>query len=149
MEKRLYLVDTCSFVQQFKNPDCAKLMDSLILGGQFVFSAIVAMELYASTKDKQAKRSLDMLGTKLDEVGLLTTPTYNDYQKAGIVLKNYSRRKGSVKSTTHFRDILICLSAIRAHAIIVTENRTDFLRWASEIKRSFNQNIAIFSWLEL
>lgn len=142
-------MDTCSFVQQFSYPACARLMDALILKGQLALSAIVAMELYAGTRDHPAKRALDTLGVKLDEAGLVLTPDYCDYQKAGMILNHYSRRKGAIKSSTHFRDILICLGAVRAKASVVTENRDDFLRWAGEIKRSFRRDLAVHSWQEL
>lgn len=148
MAKQLYLIDTCSFVQQHHHVECAKLMDELILRGQFVLSSVVAMELYAGTKNKQAKNALDLLGLKLDEVGLLATPTYHDYQRAGIILRNYSARKGSIKSSTHFRDILICLNAMVFHAIIITENCNDFLRWTLEIKRNFKRELKICTWQE-
>ena len=105
MVRQRYVVDTCSFVQQYAHPDCAESIDSLIEKGQFVLSAVVAMELYAGIKDKQAKTVLDGLSTTLNGIGLLATPTYSDYQKAGLILRNYSRRKGALKSSTHFRDI--------------------------------------------
>lgn len=149
MGKSLYLVDTCSFVQQFSDPNCSEWIDGLILKGQFVLSAVVAMELYAGTKDQQSKRALDTLAAKLNEAGLVVTPDYGDYQKAGLILKNYSRRKGALGSSTHFRDILICLGAIQCQAAVVTENGRDFLRWASEITRNFNRRLDIYSWREL
>lgn len=149
MARPFYLVDTCSFVQQFSDPACAGLVDELIVKGRFVLSAIVAMELYAGTKDRQAKRALDTLGLRLREVGLLVTPDYSDYQKAGMILRNYSKRKGAIKSSTHFRDILICLGALRTHAVVVSENRSDFLRWSAELKRMFRKDLTIQSWSDL
>lgn len=149
MGRQLYLVDTCSFVQQFSDSDCSNLMDGLIVKGQFVLSAIVAMELYAGTKDQQAKKALDTLGTKLADAGLVVTPNYGDYQKAGMILKNYSRRKGAIKSSTHFRDILVCLGAVRTQAIVVTQNHADFLRWATEIRRDLHRELKIHSWQDL
>lgn len=149
MAKQLYLVDTCSFVQQYHYSDCAKQIDELIVRGQFVLSAIVAMELYAGTRDHKAKKALDILSLKLDEAGLRITPTYHDYQKAGIILKNYSKRKGAIKSSTHFRDILICLNALRLCAIVITENKSDFIRWGDEIKHLFHKDVMVQSWKEI
>lgn len=149
MAKQLYLVDTCSFVQQYHHPDCSKQIDELIVRGQFVLSAIVAMELYAGTRDQKAKKALDVLSLKLDEAGLRITPTYHDYQKAGIILKNYSKRKGAIKSSTYFRDILICLNALRLCAIVITENKSDFIRWGGEIKHLFHKDVIAQSWKEI
>lgn len=149
MTKTLYLVDTCSFVRQFADPRCAALFDDLIGKGQFVLSAIVAMELYAGTNNKTAKQSLDKLASELHKVDLVVTPQYADYQKAGVLLKSYSRRKGDIKVSSHFRDILISLNATHIGATVVTDNTADFLRWKKEIERSFQKKISVMSTAEL
>lgn len=147
--KRHYVVDTCSFVKQFRDPACALLFDKLIIRGQFVLSSIVAMELYAGIKNKQAKSALDALATNLAPQGLVITPTHQEYVKAGAMLRAYAAKKGQVKSSPHFRDILICLSALRLEAAVITENTDDVTRWAHQIKRSFNKKIEIVATQQL
>lgn len=149
MTKNLYLIDTCSFARQFIDPACAALFDDLIRGGRFVLSAIVAMELYAGTKNKTVKQSLDRLVAELHKIGMVVTPQYDDYQKSGVLLRSYSQRKGDVKVSSHFRDILISLNAIRAGAAVVTDNTDDFSRWKKEIERNFQKHLLVMSTAEL
>lgn len=149
MTKNLYLLDTCTFARQYSYPDCARIIDYLIGKGQFVLSAVVAMELYTGTHNKAAKQSLDKLSSSLHKVGMVATPQYEDFQRAGVVLKSYSQRKGHVKTSPHFRDILICLSALRIGSTVVTDNLDDFLRWQKEIERNFQKKISVISTAEL
>lgn len=149
MTKDLYLVDTCSFVLRFVSPAYAELFDHMILKGQFVLSAVVSMELYAGTKNKTAKQELDNLSLGLARSGLLVIPDYSDYQKTGNLLRNYSRQKGAVSVSSHFRDILIGLNAVRMGASIVTENVQDFLRWKKEIKRHLKKDMDVYSAKDL
>lgn len=149
MTRYLYLIDTCSFARQFIDSACAALFDDLIREGRFVLSAVVAMELYAGTKNKTAKRSLDKLATELHKVGMVVMPQYEDYQKAGVLLRSYSRRKGDIKVSPHFRDILISLNAVRSGAAVVTDNTNDFLRWKREIERNFQKTLSVMSTAEL
>jgi len=149
MKKPRFLFDTCSYVLQFKDPRYAALVDQLLLKGQFVLSSVVAMELYAGARDEGMKRALDRLSLQLGRIGCLVVPDHADYQKAGLLIRNYSHRKGALKVSPHFRDILILFNALRAEAAIVTENLRDFLRWRSELKRTFHRQISVVSAQEL
>jgi predicted nucleic acid-binding protein len=149
MKRPRYLFDTCSYVLQFRERRFADLIDQLLLKGQFVLSSIVAMELYAGARDEGAKRALDRLSLQLDRLGCLVVPDYADYQKAGLLIRHYARRKGALRTSPHFRDILILLNAFRAEAVVVTENLQDFLRWRSELKRTFHRPISVVRAEEL
>lgn len=149
MTKTCYLVDTCSFVLQFHHPQYAELFDDLISRDRLLLSAVVLMELYAGTRSKEVKKKLDNLSLVLNRERLVATPDYSDYQKAGILLRNYSRQKGEIGVSSHFRDVLISLSAVRMDAIVVTENRKDFLIWRKEIKRSFKKDFEVYSAKDL
>lgn len=149
MKRPRYLIDTCSYVLQFQKKEYAELIDEFLLKGQFVLSSVVAMELYAGARDDRMKRALDRLSLQLESIGCLVVPSHADYQRAGLMIRNYSRRKGSLKASPHFRDILILLNAFRADATIVTENLRDFLRWRSELERTFHRKVAVLSAREL
>lgn len=149
MKKRLYLFDTCSYVLQFQDQRYAALIDRLLLKGQFVLSSVVAMELYAGARDERSKRTLDRLSMQLDRIECLVVPDYTDYQRAGLLIRNYSRRKGALETSPHFRDVLILLNSLRVEATMVTENLQDFLRWNSELKRTFHRQLSVICAQEL
>lgn len=126
---RLRLWDTCSYVRRFSDRRVDVQIEEEIHGQRFVLCSVVAMELYAGTRDLRTKRALDRLVRCSRENDLVVTPVLGDYQEVGVALGRYGRRRGRVNPHAHFRDALIVACAKRCDAVIVTENTVDFARW--------------------
>jgi predicted nucleic acid-binding protein len=96
-----------------------------------ILSAVVAAELYAGTHDHREKRALDELCRAHVALGHFSSPSAAAWIDAGILLRRARSVLGQMDFVRHFRDLLIALEAVRAGAILVTENARDFARWKS------------------
>lgn len=123
------LWDTCSYVRRFADPAIDARIATDIRSRRFLLCSVVAMELYAGTRDAATKRALDALVRSLGALDLLVSPTLEDYQDVGVGLQRYRRAKGAIQPRFHFRDALIAACAARRGAVIVTENVRDLERW--------------------
>ena len=109
-----------------------------------IFSAVVAAELYAGTRDQREKRILDRLCQAHRALGHFSHPPASSWIETGNVLRRVRSLFGQMDSVKHFRDLLIALEASRADATLVTENLDDFERWKS-LLRSANKTLKLFS----
>jgi len=105
--------------------------------GNFLWSAVVLMELTASARDDSQRKTNDKLFRQYQEDNSLIVPDENDWLLASRILYwlTQSRRrslKGKLKrlptgvSQRMALDVLIAVSARRWKATVVTENWDDF-----------------------
>ena len=66
----------------------------------------------------------------------MVTPNHDDWVLSGVLLARYQQRYGRVEPRDHINDILIALCAVRANAVLVTENVVDMERWRRMLGRS-------------
>jgi predicted nucleic acid-binding protein len=103
----------------------------------FLLSAVVLMELIASTKDLSQRRAYEQLYRQYQRDNLLIAPTEEDWLLAAqiLFLLTHARRrlhKGKLKqlppgaSQRLALDVLLAVSARRWKAQVVTENWSDF-----------------------
>jgi len=92
-------------------------------------SSIVAMELYAGAHRKKERQGVDRLYTIFEKTRRVVVPEKNLFPKAGLILDELRRKDGYdlKKAVSLANDVLIALSALRIGAIVITENRRDFL----------------------
>ena len=105
--------------------------------GNFLWSAVVLMELTASARDDSQRKTYEKLFRQYQEDNSLIVPDENDWLLASRILYwlTQSRRrslKGKLKrlptgvSQRMALDVLIAVSARRWKATVVTENWDDF-----------------------
>jgi predicted nucleic acid-binding protein len=103
----------------------------------FLWSAVVLMELMASATDDSQRKVYDRLFDEYSEDNSLITPNEDDWRFASKVLYLLSqdrrrRHKGTLKrlrsgaSQRMALDVLLAVSARRWKATVVTENWDDF-----------------------
>jgi predicted nucleic acid-binding protein len=138
----LQLWDTCSYVRRFQDVAIDRRIATDIRSRRFVLCSVVAMELYAGTRDSGTKRAIDALVRFLHELDLLVSPTFDDYRDVGIGLRRYRRARGAIDTRAHFRDALITTCAARIGAVIVTENLRDFERWGRWLRPGVRPRVA-------
>ncbi|MBI2894870.1 MAG: hypothetical protein HYY06_15045 [Deltaproteobacteria bacterium] len=126
----LRLWDTCSYVRRFAEAAIERIISEDIRRRRFLLCSVVAMELYAGTRDVASKRALDVLVRHLASLDLVVSPELRDYQRVGAALRRYRLARGSIDPRAHFRDALIAVCAARRGAMVVTENVKDLERWS-------------------
>ncbi|NOY53996.1 MAG: type II toxin-antitoxin system VapC family toxin [Deltaproteobacteria bacterium] len=92
-------------------------------------SSVVAMELYAGANSKKNREGVDRLYAIFEKTRRVLVPAKILFPKAGRVLDELRTKQGYdlKKSVSLSHDVLIALSALSIGAIIITENRKDFL----------------------
>lgn len=101
---------------------------------RFFLSAIVVQELLAG-RNEQVHRMILRTANELERRSLLLIPSKEDWYEVGNCLRKLSiASEGAGRKLTKeylsslVRDALIARSAIRADAVVVTSNTTDFDR---------------------
>ena len=61
--------------------------------------------------------------------GLVATPDYDDWLRAGMLIARYSWRYGAIDTAKHLNDLLILLTARKLGAELITENLRDMQSW--------------------
>jgi predicted nucleic acid-binding protein len=101
-----------------------------------ILTAVVAAELYAGTRDRREKRTVDELCRAHHALGHFSSPPAAAWTETGILLRRARSAYGQIDFVHHFRDVLIAVEAARARATLVTENAGDFERWRSLLASS-------------
>ena len=143
MSQKLCVWDTCSYVRRFREPEIDAQILRHIRQRRFVLSSVVAMELYAGSRDRKAKSALDVLIDSFNALGLLITPGFDDYRLVGVAIRNYTRRHGALDPGHHFRDALLVCCASRLNGEILTENLLHLNRWERELRRLTRVRVAV------
>lgn len=102
-----------------------------------VMSAVVLQELVAGASDNTVLRSLEASRNQYDKEDRLLVPTGEDWFRAGKILNsflhNLKTQSGGKTPRLHpnkiqqmYRDALIAVSVSRTHALLVTNDVSDF-----------------------
>lgn len=114
----------------------------------FIFSAVVLLELIASAKDESERKRYETLARDYSKDGSLIVPNFDDWLLASRILhwlSNDRKRKAGGKaprlkpgaSQRMAFDALIAVSARRLKATVITDNWDDF----KAIQRYCNVNL--------
>ncbi|MBV6517828.1 MAG: hypothetical protein DCC43_05585 [Candidatus Brocadia sp.] len=111
-------------------------------GKHMLYMSVVVMEeLYAGAFDTQSIKLLDTLYKTFKNLNRLLVPEAADWQGAGKVIAKIGKKYGFedifLSKITH--DVLIAASARRIGAIVITNNRKDFLRIQEFVDFKFYQ----------
>ena len=123
------LFDTGVYIRFSRGEDYPWLIDDDQIFGRTFLTAVVAAELYAGTRDRHEKRSLDELCRAYQMLGHFLFPSSETWVDSGMLLRRARSTSGQMAFAHHFRDVLIAMEAIRAGVTLVTENARDFERW--------------------
>ncbi len=137
------LFDTSAYVGQIRHQRYPWLARERGLFQRTILTVVVAAELYAGTRSRKDKRSLDALCRAHEALSLFSCPPREAWITAGMLLGRYRSAHGAVRFADHFRDVMIALEAARHAATLVTENARDFSRW-QRLLRSSGQRLNIF-----
>ncbi len=107
------------------------------LPNDLVMSAVVLQELVAGARDRSILKRLEASRKQYEKEDKLLVPAGEDWYKAGKILNSFLRNlkaKSGGKtprlqpSTVQqmFRDTLIAASVSRTHALLITNNVSDF-----------------------
>jgi predicted nucleic acid-binding protein len=125
------LFDTGIYIRFARGEDYFWLGDDARVFQRTVLTSVVAAELYAGTRSRREKRSLDELCRAHRVLGHFSSPSAGSWIDTGILLRRARTVFGQMDFVRHFRDLLIAVEAVRARATLVTENIADFARWKS------------------
>jgi predicted nucleic acid-binding protein len=137
------LFDTSAYIRQIREQAYPWLARDRKLFQRSVLSVVVASELYAGTRSVEDKRALDGLCGAHRALGNLSCPGEDLWLQAGTLIRRYSRLRGEVRLSDHFRDVLIALEAVKNGATLMTENAQDFHRWQG-LLRGAGQRLRVF-----
>lgn len=134
--ERRYVLDSKLFIHAFRDRHAeSELLSFHAFFAPFEFlSAVVAQELRAGTRSREARRSLER--HVLDPFirrGRVIVPSIQAWHKSGDLLSEMSRKEGLdlSKVTKSFgNDILLALSCRESGMVLVTRNEKDFRRIA-------------------
>lgn len=87
-------------------------------------------ELYAGAMDVSSVKLLDKMHDTFSSMGRLVVPDAMDWQKTGKVVAQLGKKYGfeNVFLSKITNDILIAATARKIGAVVVTNNKKDFLR---------------------
>jgi predicted nucleic acid-binding protein len=139
----LLLFDASIYIRYSRRERYAWLGEDVRVFQRTLLSSVVAAELYAGTRGRREKRTLDELFRAHAALGHLSTPSPQAWVDAGILLRRARSRLGQASFAHHFRDVLITIEALSAGATLVTENMRDFARWKS-LLASGRENLKLF-----
>lgn len=102
-----------------------------------VMSAVVLQELVAGASDGSVLKRLEASRKQYEKEDRLLVPTGEDWFRAGKILNSFLHnlkvQSGGTTPRLHpnkiqqmFRDALIAVSVSRTHALLVTDNLSDF-----------------------
>jgi len=123
------LFDTGIYIRLSRKEDYLWLREDAQIFRRTILTAVVAAELYAGTRSRGEKRTLDELCRAHQALGNFSTPNADAWRETGILLRRARERFGPMEFAAHFRDLLIAMEAVRAGATLVSENAGDFTRW--------------------
>jgi len=135
VRSRTVVFDTSIYIPYFRGEAYRDLVESETRRGGNRVSSVVLQELYAGTRSPADKRLLDDLNRAFATRGLLLTPEHDEWVLTGQLLNQHGRRYGFLTPRHHVADILILLSAVRAGAVLITENVQDFSAWLKLLRR--------------
>jgi predicted nucleic acid-binding protein len=91
--------------------------------------APVLEELYAGTRSRTDKLSVDAIYRKFQTRNRILVPTVEDGANAGLLMARHIRHYGHINPKDHLNDVLIAILASNHGGTLVTENREHFERW--------------------
>jgi predicted nucleic acid-binding protein len=130
------LFDTGIYVRFSRGENYLWLGEDAAIFQRTIFTAVVAAQLYAGTRDRREKRALDELCRAHHALGHFISPPAAVWTDAGVLLRRARMAFGKMDFGRHFRDLLIALEAARTSATLVTENIAHFTRWKSLLASS-------------
>jgi predicted nucleic acid-binding protein len=130
------LFDTGIYIRFSRGEDYLWLGEDAGVFQRTFFTTVVAAELYAGTRDRREKRTVDELCRAHHALGHFSSPPAAAWTDTGILLRCARSAYGQIDFVHHFRDLLIAVEAVRARATLVTENAADFARWRSLLASS-------------
>src|SRR5688500_7863423 len=107
--------DTSVLIPFFVADRYAAEVHASVRGERMYLASLVALELYAGTRDVAEKRYLDRFAASFARRDLVVGPNHEDYVLAGMLLARRRRLTGSLDVRAHLVDVLIVLSAARIH----------------------------------
>jgi len=123
------LLDTNVWIAFFRNPSRWDQFENRMQHPLLLMSSIVALELRAGCVTSREKKDLASFLTPFEKAGRLITPDYASFLEAGRVLAEFKRDGiGAAHCRQILNDVLIAVTAVRAGAVVVTANGSDFLR---------------------
>lgn len=129
----LRLVDSSVLIPYLLGRSYVALVDSWILARRLLLCSVVVEEITAGARDQDERRRYDAFFSGFRRLGMITTPTHDEWHTCGRLLSQYRQRFGAIEPRDHQNDVLILLTAIRAtrdeEATLVTENDADFRTW--------------------
>lgn len=131
---RPLLFDASVLIPMFRGVAYEDLFQRALRSGRARFSSVVMQELYASALAQADKRDDDVINRAFSRHGYMLTPDHNDWTGNRIILARYQQRYGALEPRDHINDILIVLSAAKAHAELITENDAHRTRWREMLR---------------
>ncbi len=132
----LQLFDSSVLIPWLRTQRYDDLVATAFESRRFILSTVVAMELYAGTRNRGDKQDLDRMVQALTGIGRVVSPEPEDFYTAGQLVATYSRRYGQLALRDHVNDILIVFGTWRARAELFTVNHQDMERWQRLMRRS-------------
>jgi predicted nucleic acid-binding protein len=132
---RPVVFDTSIYIPYVRREAYRNLVETQTRLGRNRLSSVVLQELYAGTRSAADKRLLDDLDRAFTARGYVVTPVHREWALAGQLLNQYGQRHGFLNPSRHVADVLILVSALRAGAVLITENMRNFSAWLKLLKR--------------
>jgi len=125
------VLDTNVLIDFFRHPEHRKAFEARTLRPQLFMSSIVAMELFASCRNKQEEQALLGFLKPFEKAGRVLTPDAACFLAVGRVLANLGGEGMPVAQRRQIvNDAMIAVSATQEGAIVVTANARHFARIA-------------------
>lgn len=128
--------DTSVLIPYFGRGTYRGHVEAAIRARRMYLSSLVALELYAGTRDAAGKRLLDVFVGVLVRRDLVVTPSHEDHTLAGQLLARGRRLAGDLRARDHLVDALIVLSAAQVGGTVVSLNVRHMERWAGLARRA-------------
>ena len=121
--------DTNVWIGFLRNPAQKVAFDSRMHRPHWLLSSVVAMELLAGCRTTRREQDLMQLLKPFEKAGRLLTPDHSCFRQAGRVLAHLADDGiGQAHLRQIVNDVLIAVTAVRAGAVVITANASDFAR---------------------
>ena len=130
------IFDSSVLIPYLVSGACRSEIQVAISAQRFRMSSLVALELYAGTRDADEKRELDYMLGLFARRDWLVTAAHDDHVLAGQLLSRRRRLTGSMNVRDHLVDVLIVLSASQVKGTVVSANVRHMGPWAALARRA-------------
>lgn len=123
----VWALDSSILVSYLRSGKYGRFLKSGLERGNIFLPAVVLCELYAGATSRADRSDIESLRQALGSN--IIGSEVEDWVLAGRCLAYYSARWGKIRSRDHLADVMIAVGALKAGAVLVSEDLKQMSRW--------------------